>query len=248
MPRPLRELTPDRSPAHRLGAELRAFRVKAGHTQKSLGSRVNTSASLIGAVETGDRISSVDVIASCDDALGAGGALVALWRAAAVARRAIGRLPFATDMELANMSRTATLRHLGGPEDSELIRRWFDDDAEGNRRLAFYAQPALWFSLLGPTRHGWLVIDQDQPVGFLDIEVDGGCGYIAYYVAPAFRGVGYGNQALRLMLETARELGIAKLEGGVDPDNAASLAALKRAGFEIGPVDEEGMFPVTMSL
>jgi transcriptional regulator with XRE-family HTH domain len=91
VPRPLRELTPALSPAHRLGAELRAFRLKAGHTQKSLGEEINVSKSLIGSIEIGDRIGSADVIASCDEALDAGGALLPLWQAAAVARRAIGR-------------------------------------------------------------------------------------------------------------------------------------------------------------
>lgn len=91
MPRPLRELTPALSPAHRLGAELRAFRLKAGHTQQSLGKEVNVSKSLIGFIEIGDRIGSADVIASCDRELDTGGALLPLWRAAFVARRAVGR-------------------------------------------------------------------------------------------------------------------------------------------------------------
>jgi len=91
VPRPLRELTPALSPAHRLGAELRAFRLKAGHSQESLGKEINVSRSLIGAIEIGDRIGSADIIASLDEALGARGALVPLWQAAAVARRAVGR-------------------------------------------------------------------------------------------------------------------------------------------------------------
>jgi RimJ/RimL family protein N-acetyltransferase len=146
------------------------------------------------------------------------------------------------------MSHSTALRILDGPKDRELIRAWFADDEEGNRRLEFYAQPELWFSLLGPTRRGWFIIEGDHPVGFIDMEIDGDSGYIAYYVAPEYRGLGYGNQALQLMLDQARELGLAVLDGGVDPDNAASIAALKRAGFEIGPLDEEDMLPVTISL
>jgi transcriptional regulator with XRE-family HTH domain len=91
VPRPLRELTPELSPAHRLGAELRAFRLKAGHTQKSLGREVSVSNTLIASIESGDRISSVEVIGACDKELGAAGALLALWRPADLARRRAGR-------------------------------------------------------------------------------------------------------------------------------------------------------------
>ena len=146
------------------------------------------------------------------------------------------------------MSHAPVLRSLGGLDDRKLIQRWFADDEEGIRRLEFYAQPELWFALLGPTRLGWFVIVDDHPVGFIDMEIDGESGYIAYYVAPEFRGLGYGTQTLQVMLDKARELGLALLDGGVDPDNAASIAALKRAGFEVGPLDEEGMLPVRVSL
>lgn len=91
MPRPPRELTPERSPSHQLGAELRAYRVKNGHTQKSLGKKVHVSPSMIGAIETGDRISTADVIKACDNELEAAGELCKLWSIAAQSRRRAGR-------------------------------------------------------------------------------------------------------------------------------------------------------------
>lgn len=91
MPKPLRQLTPDLSPAHRLGAELRKLRCARGHSHKSLGEKVHTSKSLIGAIETGERISTAEVIRACDDELGAAGTLVALWIVASRARTKVGR-------------------------------------------------------------------------------------------------------------------------------------------------------------
>lgn len=91
MPRPLRPLTPDLSPAHRLGAELRAYRLKKEHSQKSLGDVVHVSKSMVGAIEAGQRISTAEVIKACDDELEASGALCALWRAAARSQRPVGR-------------------------------------------------------------------------------------------------------------------------------------------------------------
>lgn len=91
MPKPLRPLTPDLSPAHRLGAGLRAYRLKRNHSQKSLGDLVHVSKSMIGAIEAGERISTVAVIRACDDELGAAGELCTLWRAAARSQRPVGR-------------------------------------------------------------------------------------------------------------------------------------------------------------
>jgi transcriptional regulator with XRE-family HTH domain len=90
---PLRPLNPDLSAAHRLGAQLRGLRVDAGHTQKSLSEKVHVSESLIAAIEKGERISTVEVIESCDVKLGAQGTLVTLWHAAAASRRGVGRPP-----------------------------------------------------------------------------------------------------------------------------------------------------------
>lgn len=91
MPKPLRPLTPELSPAHRLGAELRAYRRKSGHSQQSLGEAVHVSKALIGSIEAGERISSAEVIKACDDELVARGELCDLWRTAAKARRRPGR-------------------------------------------------------------------------------------------------------------------------------------------------------------
>lgn len=114
MPKPLRQLTPDLSPAHRLGAELRKLRCARGHSHKSLGQKVHTSKSLIGAIETGERISTAEVIKACDDELGAAGTLVALWVVASKSRAKAGR-----PSKLATGSRGSTVRSAG---DSPLSR------------------------------------------------------------------------------------------------------------------------------
>jgi DNA-binding XRE family transcriptional regulator len=125
--RPLRQLTPDFSPAHRLGAELREYRCERGHSQKSLGDAVHVSRSLIGAIEAGDRISTAEVIGACDDELGAAGALNALWSAAAESRRKAGRpaIPAAasrTASSVRHAADTPVERALEHVERSWLVR------------------------------------------------------------------------------------------------------------------------------
>jgi RimJ/RimL family protein N-acetyltransferase len=140
------------------------------------------------------------------------------------------------------------LREVRKISEAEQIRIWFLDDAEGNRRLSSYANPDDWFKLLGPSRHVSLVVSEDQSLGFVDMELEGSTGYFAYYVAPNFRGRGYGVEVLRLTIAQARALGLTVLKGGVEPDNAASVATLKRVGFDLLPEDGEGMLPTRLVL
>ena len=63
----------------------------SGHSQKSLGEKVHVSKSMIGAMETGDRLSTAAVIRACDEELGAAGELCKLWSIAARSRQRAGR-------------------------------------------------------------------------------------------------------------------------------------------------------------
>lgn len=54
---------------------------------------------------------------------------------------------------------------------------------------------------------------------------------VGYWILPRYRGQGYATEALALLPEVARELGIIRLEAVVEPDNTASLAACRAVGF-----------------
>jgi ribosomal-protein-alanine N-acetyltransferase len=57
-------------------------------------------------------------------------------------------------------------------------------------------------------------------------------GYVGYYVGRRHAGQGYMTEALQLMLRVAfREEGLHRLEANIQPDNAASIALVRRAGF-----------------
>jgi transcriptional regulator with XRE-family HTH domain len=84
-----RQLRPELSPVHLFGARLRAFRELKGLSQRELGALVFCSGHLIGKVEKADRRPSEELVSRCDAALGADGALIALFAdAVAPARRA----------------------------------------------------------------------------------------------------------------------------------------------------------------
>jgi len=56
--------------------------------------------------------------------------------------------------------------------------------------------------------------------------------YLGYYLGAQHAGRGYMTEALRLMLKHAFEnLKLHRLEANIQPDNLASIALVKRAGF-----------------
>ena len=64
-------------------------------------------------------------------------------------------------------------------------------------------------------------------------------GHIGYGIAPQFRGKGYGNEILRLLLNEAKEIGIEKVLVTVHLDNIASQAvALANGGVITERTDE----------
>lgn len=83
-----RELTPERSPLHLWGSELRAWRDRRGFSLAKLGSLIRYDPSHLSRFERGERWPPDDVARACDDALRAEGALLRLWHLAETAKQA----------------------------------------------------------------------------------------------------------------------------------------------------------------
>ena len=95
-----------------------------------------------------------------------------------------------------------------------------------------------------PSTTFWLYVD-GVPVGFGSVRhflteaLSQVSGHIGYGIAPQFRGNGYGNEILRLLLKKADEIGLEKVLVTVDLDNIASQAvALANGGVITGRTDE----------
>jgi transcriptional regulator with XRE-family HTH domain len=74
-----RRLTVETDPILVFGKLLRALRERAGMSQKQLADTVHYSASFISAIENGTKPAKLDLVRRLDQALDAGGALVAVW-------------------------------------------------------------------------------------------------------------------------------------------------------------------------
>ncbi|MEW2382739.1 helix-turn-helix transcriptional regulator [Micromonospora sp. NPDC047707] len=65
--------------SHRFRSELRGWRTRQGLTQRALAERVRFSRETVAAVESGRRYGSQEFAVRCDEVLGTGGRLAALW-------------------------------------------------------------------------------------------------------------------------------------------------------------------------
>jgi transcriptional regulator with XRE-family HTH domain len=75
-------LTPERSPAHKWGWELRTRRDNAGLSLAALGTLTRFDRSYLARAERGDQFPSQDAAEACDRALNAGGELTRQWHQA----------------------------------------------------------------------------------------------------------------------------------------------------------------------
>ncbi len=76
-------------------------------------------------------------------------------------------------------------------------------------------------------------------VGFHGAPDEAGCVSIGYGLVPEARGQGFATEALRALLEFARELGITCVKGDADLDNLASQRVMAAAGMRQVMEDEQ---------
>lgn len=84
----------------------------------------------------------------------------------------------------------------------------------------------------------WLIHAHGQPVGYAvltfvhSIEFGGRCGFVdELYVDPLARGKGVGRQAIDLVAEQAKSLGVRILLLEVSPENESAIRLYERVGF-----------------
>jgi RimJ/RimL family protein N-acetyltransferase len=92
-----------------------------------------------------------------------------------------------------------------------------------------------------PNRHGWIVVDDERPVGYLDAERDGARVWIALLVFRHFRGQGYAAEIARLALGEDVLASAESVVGAVEQDNVASWRAATAAGFTETGADDDGL-------
>ena len=133
--------------------------------------------------------------------------------------------------------------------DSDAIVRIYNQGIE-DRIATFETRPRMaeevagWFDGVHPI----VVAEQDgQVVGFASTssyrprECYAKIAEFSVYVARDFRGRGVGRRALEALIEESRKAGLHKLVSRIFPENLASRAACRAAGFrEVGTYEAHG--------
>lgn len=117
--------------------------------------------------------------------------------------------------------------------DLVLIDAWFDDP-QTQRWLGGRDWPAQALQLADPRagRFALLALDQDQPVGLLDVELDaGGTASFAVVVDPRLRRRGIARRMFAAMLSRPELAGVHHLTAGVEHGNTPSERLLRTLGF-----------------
>lgn len=137
-----------------------------------------------------------------------------------------------------------TVKLVGLTESSALeVAGWFEDDAEGHRRLGFYGRHPDWWNQVccDSHRHGYVVIESTRPVGFVDMEINDAIASIAMLVQRSYRNRHVGRAILRLIDAEASNLGVYEIRGHIESDNTASLRCCVAAGYEADGRDDDGL-------
>ena len=129
--------------------------------------------------------------------------------------------------------------------DLEFYRSWFND-AELARRLSYPTDD--WFAYVTATEASRCWVGLDETGGVISVlQVDdgeNGLGQFDISLRPELRGRGLGAAVLDAFIG-GPGADFTALEGAIEPDNAASLACVRRCGFEIYPgLDEDGLVRV----
>lgn len=127
-------------------------------------------------------------------------------------------------------------------EDCRAVWLWRNDDE--TRRASFdssfieYETHQRWFldSLERPGRKIYIVLEGGEPCGVVRLDVTARQATVSIFLDRRRQGQGIGPSALDAVADVAKQdLHLNCLLALVKPDNYASLAAFKRAGFTPSP-------------
>jgi len=109
----------------------------------------------------------------------------------------------------------------------------------GEKTLSSYKDFDAFTRLLDlPYRYGWIAYKNNNPIGFVDLEVNDRVGHFSFYLSPEERGHGLSKGLLLKLVNTAQEMSLEKLVAGIEENNIPSQKAVISAGFILSGKDE----------
>jgi RimJ/RimL family protein N-acetyltransferase len=124
-------------------------------------------------------------------------------------------------------------------DDMDLLFYWANDVEV--RKNSFNTAPILyenhvkWFEkiMADNTVFQYILCNKNIPLGQIRLNVSDGEAVIGYSIAPDYRGKGFGEQLILLMIDEVKKdnHGIKKFVGQVKYENQASARAFEKCGF-----------------
>jgi ribosomal-protein-alanine N-acetyltransferase len=171
-------------------------------------------------------------------------AIVKMEQATIVGERVVLRTPSARDAaEFIALNRASTRFHRGLVSPPTKPAQFVDyleksrrADSAGFLICGTGVPPVISVRATPPSKHAQDARATHHIIGAINLSqiFRGGFqnAYLGYYVGAPYAGQGYMTEALRLMLRYAfAELKLHRLEANIQPQNHASIALVKRAGF-----------------
>jgi len=122
---------------------------------------------------------------------------------------------------------------------SDYIQRLCDNVKGINLKDGYVPCSCFWFMKNDNTIIGAIRIRHNIASEFLEVEG----GHIGYYIAPSYRGQGYGKTMLCLALPKAKALGIKRALITADEDNWPSRKVIEANGGELENIRLGKVFP-----
>ncbi len=120
-----------------------------------------------------------------------------------------------------------------------VLAAYQDGIATGEATFETEAPTFAQWSASHPAGHRFVAVDDDAVLGWVALSpVSDRCAYtgvaeVSVYVAERARGHGVGLRLLEAVLTHADATGIWTVQAGIFPENSASVALHRRAGFRV---------------
>jgi RimJ/RimL family protein N-acetyltransferase len=118
------------------------------------------------------------------------------------------------------------------------VTRWLSFDSRSPAEAATMVAGIVERAQLEPRTEYYLAVtraDHDEVIGFARLGFNGvKAAKLGYAIHADHWGHGYATDAARILIDFGfTELGLHRISAAIGPDNAASIAVVKRLGFEL---------------
>lgn len=116
------------------------------------------------------------------------------------------------------------------PNDTALLQRFLDGAGASLSSFRYFQKRP--FDVLQGHCCTWLWMEGDEPVAYGHLDREGATTWLGIAVQEKHWGKGYGRWMMKLLIDSARGMGIQEVKLSVDNDNTSAIQLYERYGFK----------------